>query len=149
MASYLNKMIQSTCQKSPLESILLLPTIPPAHYTVTARDRIFLYKLRASHLLMKSLAFCGTCRFLAVPTTASPIKFSPQPYNSINSRFTLILYSHLCLGLATGHFLSHVSTRKYLSSVPCVLSTSSSFIHRPYNIWLIVQINGRFSAASC
>ena len=81
-------------------------------YLLTPCCRVLLEKLTDLQLVKKFLAFHGTRRFITALTSvrhlslswASPIQFIyPHP---TSWRSTLILSTHLCLGLPTGLFTS-------------------------------------------
>ena len=79
--------------------------------------RVLLEKLTGLQLVKKFPAFYGTCKFITALTSfrhlslswASPIQSThPQP---TSWRSILILSTHLCLGLPSGHFSSGFPTR--------------------------------------
>ena len=96
----------------PLWPPLLLHSYLILHYLLTSWCRILLEKLTGLQLVKKFLAFYGTRRFITALTSvrllslswASPIQ-STYPHPT-SWRSTLILSSHLHLGLPSGLFPS-------------------------------------------
>ena len=85
-------------------------------YLLTPWSRVLLQKLIGSQLVKKFPAFYGTRKFITVLTRSRHLSLSwarsihSMPSHSTSWRSILTLFSHLCLGLPSGLFLSGFST---------------------------------------
>ena len=86
-------------------------------YLLTPWSRVLLEKLTGFQLVKKFPAFFGTRRFITAVTSARHLSLSwaisiqSIPSHPISWRSTLILSSHLRLGLPSGHFPSGFLTK--------------------------------------
>ena len=115
-------------------------------YLLTPQGRVRLDKLTSSQLVRKYPAFHGTRRFITAFTSARQMSLSWA--RSIQSMFpqttfwrsSLILSSHLFLGLPNGLFPSDFPTKTSPLLQKCYMPRPS---HSPFdqpNIWWAVQI---------
>jgi len=91
---------------------------------LTAWSRVLLEKLLHSQLVKKFPAFCGTWKFITAHTRPTIFHLSQFWAISIQSIFpstswrSLLIFSHLCLGLVSGFFPTGFHTK------PCTLNVS-------------------------
>ena len=93
-------------------------------YLLTPWSRVLLEKLASMQLVKKFPAFYGTRRFLTALTSARHLSVSwvssiqsIHPPHPTSWRPTLILSSHLCLGLPSGLFSSGFPTKNLYTSL--------------------------------
>ena len=103
-------------------------------YLLTPRCRVLLEKLTGLQLVKKFPAFHGTRRFITAHTTARHMPLSwasliqTIPPHPTSWRSILILFSHLRLGLPSGHFPSGFPTKTlYTPLISPVRATSPAY----------------------
>jgi hypothetical protein len=114
-------------------------------YLLTPRIRTLLEKLTDSQLVKKFPAFCGTRKFLTAFTSARQLYLSRAssiqsiPPHSTSRRSSLILSSHLRLGLPSGLFPSGFPTKTLYTALPHTRymprPPHSYWFYHPNNIW--------------
>ena len=121
-------------------------------YLLTPWCRVLLEKLTGSQLVKKFSAFHGTRRFITALTSLRHVSLSwASPIQSIyphptSWRSILILFTHLCLGLLSGLFLSGFPTMTLYNplsspmSATCPAHLSSRFYQPHMYIYIYIYI---------